>query len=377
MPIGWTANGQARRRQVYARTKGEALQKLRDLQAQRDSGLNVDPNRITLAQYLQFWLEQVARHSVRASTLNDYTRYVNTLIVPAIGPVQVRHLTGIRVQYFLNGLEEQRKSAALRLKVYGVLSSALRQGRRLGVVTHDPCSGVTPPRVQRREMLFLDVDQVATLLDVAATDRYHALFVLAATVGLRQGELFGLRWSDISLRAGTLSVSRSVVDARVHRSDGCLVTAPVTCDTKTLGSKRMIALPIIAIGALRKHRENMLSEGHLDYVFCDHDGGLLRKSNFSRRHWQPLVERLLKALPPEQELALQGLRFHDLRHSAAALRLSLGDNIKVAQELLGHSSIRTTGDLYGHLAPSAREESVRRLDTALRRARDTVHRRVK
>ncbi len=376
-PIAWTSNGQVRRRQVYAQTKGEALQKLRELQSQRDRGLSIEPNRLTVAQYFQFWLGQVARLSVRPSTLRDYTRYINTLIIPALGPIHVRRLTAIRIQCFLAELEERQKSPALRRKVYGVLSSALRLGRRLGIVTNDPCSGVTPPKVQRKEMLFLDVDQVAALLDVAATDRYYALFLLAVTVGLRQGELFGLRWADISLRAGTLAISRSVNEARVQRSDGRVVTRPAICETKTVGSRRMIMLPGIALGALRKHRRTMLAEGHLEHVFCDYEGGLLRKSNFLRRHWLPLVERFLRALPRGQADSLRCLRFHDLRHTAAALRLSLGDNIKVAQELLGHSSIRTTGDLYGHLAHSAREESVLRLDTAIRRAKSGVQRRAK
>lgn len=375
--LGPTSQGGIRRRQLYARTKSEALQKLRELQSQRDLGVHVEPSRLTVAQYFENWLVQIVRPSVRPSTLRDYKRYVNSRILPAIGSLQLRRLTAPRIQSVLAELEERHTSAALRRKVYVVLSSALRQAQRLGYLPNNVCFGVTPPRVPRREMLFLTSHQVAILLHVAENDRFFALIVLAATIGLRQGELFGLRWTDISLTNHTLTVSRSVAEDRITLPDGSGAMRPVICEPKTHGSKRTIRLPKVAADALRKHRREMLAEGHLEYVFCDTAGGLVRKSNFLRRHWKPLTDLLEEAVRSHKGSSLRGLRFHDLRHTAASLRLSLGDNIKVVQELLGHSTIRTTGDLYGHLAQSVQEESSRRLDGELRRAAGSLSRRAK
>ncbi len=323
---------------------------------------------MTTTEYFAYWLRDIARPSVRQSTLRDDHHYVNAVIAPAIGAVPLRRLSAIQIQSLLANLEKENMSPALRRKVYGVISSALRKAVRLGLIATNPCAAVTPPRVPLTKMRFLTVEQITTLIALARDDRHQALFVLATTVGCRLGELFGLMWSDIDFKSGTLSISRSVTEARENALDYHSPAKPMIVDPKTPSSRRQIRLPDMAVAALRDHRRKMLAEGHLVYVFCDENGGLLRRSNFIRRHWKPLVTALTIRLKADGVPEAR-LRFHDLRHSAAALRFSLGDNLMVAKVLLGHASIRTTGDIYGHLAHSVQDDSARRVDDALRRAR--------
>ena len=203
------------------------------------------------------------------------------------------------------------------------------------------------PRVPRKEFRVLDADEARRLLEAAKGDRLEALLVLALTTGMRQGELLGLQWEDVDLKNGTIYVRRTLLEV-----DGRLTTG----ETKS-GRNRRLDLPEIAVEALREHRKRMMAEGHPGpWVFCDTKGGPIRKNNLIRRWFKPLLE---KAGLPE-------IRFHDLRHTAATLLLTLGVHPKVVQERLGHSQISVTLDTYSHVLPSLQKQAASKLDAMFR-----------
>ncbi len=204
------------------------------------------------------------------------------------------------------------------------------------------------PRVRRREIKALDERQIAQLLGEAATDRLFPLYVLAVTTGLRFGELLGLRWEDVDLRARRLAIRHTLQD---------LAGKLQLNETKTEKSRRVVALTKRATASLRSHRANMLSEGHRasPWVFCDTRGNPLRQSNVTRRSFLPLLERA----------RLPKIRFHDLRHSFATLMLTQGEHPKVVQEMLGHSNVALTLNTYSHVLPSMQESAASRLDDRL------------
>jgi integrase len=195
------------------------------------------------------------------------------------------------------------------------------------------------------------------ILDAAKGDPFEALYVLALTTGMRQGELLGLKWEDIDLAMRTLQVKRTI--ARL------VGKGFITAEPKTTKSRRRIQLTKTAIEALRQHRtrqrEAKLAAGSAwneqGWVFCNAIGGPVEVGNMIRRSFRPI---LVKA-----ELPI--IRFHDLRHSAASLLLALGVHAKIVQELLGHSQISLTLDTYSHVLPSLQEEAVNRLDELLSR----------
>jgi integrase len=130
-------------------------------------------------------------------------------------------------------------------------------------------------------------------------------------------------------------------------------------EPKTATSRRRIDLPKIAVAALRRHRRRMLAAGHLGgHVFCDTDGGPIRKSNLIRRSFKPLLV----------EANLPDIRFHDLRHTAATLLLAQNVHPKVVQERLGHAQIHITLDTYSHVLPSMQKDATARLDRLLAKA---------
>jgi integrase len=199
----------------------------------------------------------------------------------------------------------------------------------------------------------LDSGGVQSLLEAARGDRLEALYHLALSTGLRQGELFALGWrSGVDLEAGEVRVRRTL---SWIKGEGYTFAPP-----KNESSRRIVRLRPEAVLLLRVHRKRMLEErmmgarkAELGLVFCSTVGTPLRRQNVQRRNFKPLLERA--GLPQE-------VRFHDLRHTFATLALSRGADVKTISHMLGHSSIRTTLDIYAHVLPQAQEDALKKLD---------------
>lgn len=228
---------------------------------------------------------------------------------------------------------------------HSLLRRALGQAVKWGTIPRNVCEAVEKPRAPKKPIKVLNKDQVDSLLTVAQEDRLYALYVLAVTTGLRQGELLALQWEDVDLDSDALSVRHTLLEM-----DGKLELV----EPKTAMACRKVDLPQMAVKALRRHRKQMLAEGHIgSCVFCDTKGGPIRKSNLIRRSFKPLLKNA----------GLPDIRFHDLRHTAATLLLVQGVNPKVVQERLGHAQISLTLDTYSHVLPSIQKEAASKLDS--------------
>ncbi len=162
---------------------------------------------------------------------------------------------------------------------------------------------------------------------------------------MRLGEMFGLCWQDVDLKAGTVSVRQSLAEIKGKLS----VNEP-----KTASSRRMIGLPQHAIAALEQHRKRQMAAGFAgsDFVFTNQHGTPLRRSHFHAAEYKPLLKRA----------GLPAIRFHDLRHTHATLCLLAGENAKVVQERLGHANVKITLDVYSHVLPSMKAGTAGKLD---------------
>ncbi len=352
LATGYDETGRRRRRVVYGSTKAAALEKLANLHTDSVLGCLVAPQRVTLKEFLERWLAEVAKPAVRPRTYQIYDWVIRKHIIHRIGGTPLQKLTAIHLQRLFTLMQNDRVSARTQQIVFTPLRRALRQAVWWGLLRHNPCDGVERPRAPRPHFTVLNVEQVASFLKAAKTDRLHALYVLAVTTGLRQGELLGLQWSDIDLNAAMLSVNHILEEATTKGT-------PRLAEPKTAKSRRRVELPKIAVAALRKHRRRMLAKGHVGgHVFCDTDGGPIRKSNLTRRSFKPLLSRA----------DLPDIRFHDLRHTSATLLLMEDVHPKVVQERLGHSQINVTLDIYSHVLPSMQKEATARLDRLLEKA---------
>lgn len=208
-----------------------------------------------------------------------------------------------------------------------------------------PVRGVTLPKLEHREVRFLSEDEMADLLAAVEPESW-LLVATAAYTGLRFGELCGLQADSLDLLKRRLRVTQTLRDVQGQLSLG---------PPKTAAGKRTVTLPASLADALAQHLK-----GSVGFVFTAPEGGPIRRSNFRRRVWTPATS----------QAGLAGLRFHELRHTHVAMLIAEGEHPKVIQARLGHASIRTTLDLYGHLMEGLDEAAAAALDARFKSATD-------
>lgn len=345
--------GRRRRRFLYAASQKQAAQALREALRRRDAGVMVTPGRETVEAFLLRWLDGI-RPTIRPRSWERYEEHVRLHLSPTFGALPLGKLSPLDVQAALGALLAQGLSPATVRRAYATIRRALSQGVRWRLVAVNVADLVDPPRVSRREMAALSPDEARTLLRAVEGDPLEALYVLAVTAGLRQGELLALRWASVDLAAATLGVTGTLTRTR---GAGLAITEP-----KSARSRRHVELSALAVESLRRHRLSQLErrvlaanvwEDH-DLVFAGPHGGFLGVSDLGRRYRRVLARA-----------GLRQVRFHDLRHTAATLLLGQGVHPKIVSEMLGHSTVAITLDLYSHVTPSMQRQAARTMDELL------------
>lgn len=345
-----------RQRDWYSgfKTKAEAERARTRLLRDIDTGRYVEPSKMTVAELLDEWLE-LSKNSVRESTWRSYNENVRLHVVPTLGSIVVQsltaaHLNSLYKNLLVSGRADHRGGLSPKTvrNIHVCLRLALSHAAKTNVVTRNVATDANPPRqsgLTGREMRTWSAEQLRHFLSNISGDRYFAAYVLAATTGMRRGEVLGLTWDDIDLGAKTVSVRQTLLSIRyeVKRSE-----------PKTQRSKRCIALDAYTVEALRVHKAHQdMERGHYhpspkfpNLVFTTEVGSPPQPDNFSK-----LFETLVK------RSGLPRIRFHDLRHTAATLALRQGIHPKVVSERLGHSTISMTLDLYSHAVPALQQEA--------------------
>lgn len=351
--LGYGPNGKRRRKSYYGKTRREVADRLKAAMHDHGQGLPIDAKRQTVKQFLEHWLENAVKPTIRPSTFSNYSSHVRVHLVPALGHVQLGELTPQDIHTFLNDELTSGLSPHTTSDIYHVLRRALGQAVRWGLLARNVAALVDPPRFEKTEMRYLTTSEALSLLEAVKGERMEAFYSVAVALGLRRGEALGLRWEDVDFDAGVLYVRRSL--QRIGKS--LQFTEP-----KTATSRRQINLPKATVTALRAHRVRQL-EGRVyvgskwqdnDLVFCTGIGTPYEPNNI-RRHFLRMLE----------QAGLQPMRVHDLRHTAASLMLAQGIPPKVISEILGHSRISITLDTYSHLMEPMRREAADKMDELL------------
>ena len=341
-------------RYIYAKTRKEAAQKLTKAMADRNGGIVFDDEKLTVSDFLDVWLCDCAKAAVRVSTFERYRSIADLHISPALGRLRLKSLTPAHVQGFYRGRLDSGLSPATVQKIHVVLHKALSQAVRWSLVPRNVTEAATAPRPSPKEMHPLSAEEARKLLEAARGDRLEALWVLAVHTGMRQGELLALKWTDVDLEAGKISVRRTLTREGGHYTLG---------EPKTKRSRRTVKLTGAAAEALRSHLSRQMADmerlGALyrdqGLVFTTDSGAPLNPSNVRNRNLRRLLPRA--ELPP--------IRFHDLRHTCATLLLSKNVHPKIVQEILGHATVAITLDTYSHVLPGMGDQAASALEDAL------------
>jgi integrase len=351
--LGYDSQGRTVRKVVSSTTRAEVAEKLKRLQRQLDDGLPAPDASLTVSQLLSRWHTDVLRHQVAPSAADNYKAIADNHIVPTLGKKKVVNLSSADIDRLLSQKLDSGLSVSTVRRIRSVFSQALDQGMRWGTVTRNVATLTRPPKSTRVEGRTLTPEQARQLLKALQGHRNQALYTLMLSTGLRRGEALGLRWSDFDEREAVVSVRR-----QLKREGGVLTTS----DTKTARSRRSINLPNPMVAELRAHRARQAAE-RLALGEAWQDSGFVFTSSVGTPMDPRNVHREFRGICRGAELG--DWHPHELRHSAASLMLAQGVKLQVVSEVLGHSSIRMTADVYGHILAPDRKAASEAMGAAL------------
>ena len=318
-----------KRKYLYGKTKKAVTDKLKERLSSGGMNLASEADTMLVGAYLDRWLPTV-RGTVKERTWRRHEEVVRLHLKPSLGKIRLKRLDALQIQSLYRAKLDSGLSPRTVQIIHTTLHKSLKQAVKWQLISLNIAEAVDPPRSTKKEIRPLNPEQVKLLLEVAKGTNLYALYLLAITTGMRQGELLGLKWEDVDLRTGTLQVRRTIFNGRV--------SAP-----KTSKGRRSIRLTEAAIQALQRHQR----QG--EWVFSSREGTPISCHNLTNRSWKPLLRKA----------GLPDTRFHDLRHTCATLLLTKGVHPKVVQEVLGHSNISITLDTYSHILPNMQKEAAR------------------
>jgi integrase len=358
---------EGKRKTFYGATEQEVQDKLVRGRNQQLEHIPFTDERLTVRHWLETWLENIRPPVIRPKSWVTYENHVRLHLIPRLGHIRLRKLQAQDVRDFMNERLEAGYSASAVRDFRAALRSALNQAMNDGLLNRNVAKLAKPPEVEPKTPDPYTLEEARQLLEAARGHRLEALFVAGIGLGLRNGECRGLQWTDIDFTQGLLTVRHNLLRVkRVRRGD--TIKNGESKSELLLGrpkSKKKIDpplhLPRVVLEVLQRHQVKQAEErllcgtkwrGDGNYVFTTHFGTPLEHA---AQEFYQLCDRA----------GLRRIRFHDLRHSAAALLIAKGIHPKALQELLRHSSIQMTYDLYGHLFDQVRRETADKMDLIL------------
>ncbi|MFH8870308.1 tyrosine-type recombinase/integrase [Streptomyces griseus] len=344
-------DGTRKRKTVYGGTWDECDAKRQKLVLRDRQGIPTPTRSARLSEWLPYWLEEFVRDDRKKTTYAKYETHVRRYLVPHIGSKRLETLGAADVRRMLTAVTAQA-SAATAKESHRVLRSALTAACREELISRNVVKLVPAPRIQSRELKPWDLEETTTFLKAARKDPLYAAFVLAVTLGLRRGEVLGLRWSDIDLERRMLTVRNQI--QRVQKE----LYADSTKNRRT----RAIPVPLMCVAPLRWQRLRQTAQRDAAgrawqdsaYVFTTRTGRTIEPRNLSRS-----FERIT------EDAGLRRVRLHDARHGCATILFAAGVPARVVMEILGHSQIAVTMNIYTHVSDANRREAMGHMDRLL------------
>ncbi|MBT9140180.1 MAG: Tyrosine recombinase XerC [Dehalococcoidia bacterium] len=310
----------------------------------------IDQDNTTVGQWLNTWLHDYKKSSVRLTTWESYEMIARTYLAPAIGALALQDLRPEHLQKLYNDKQQSGLSARTVRYIHTIIHAALKQAVKNQLVFRNAAEATTLPKQEKSQVRAMTISEQADFLQVVQDTRMAPAFIVLLATGLRRGELLGLRWRNVDLALARISVEENLVRTN---SVSAYYQPP-----KTEKSKGQIPLNNTALDALKDHRKAMLAAGYCSPdkpVFCTKNGTPYIPRNFSRT-----FEKLRDKANISKDITV-----HTLRHTFATRLLEAGVSLKEAQELLRHENIATTADVYSHVSVEMKQAAVNKLDQNL------------
>jgi integrase len=339
-----------RRLTKYGKTQKEVREWIKETLAKIDGGLTYEGTKITLERFVELWLggKELAR---RPKTVLQYRQITTQHILPILGKMRLQEIRPVHIkQLYMLKKNEGRGDRTVQM-IHTTLHNVLKHAVREGILGRNPVEAVERPKVEQAEMLTLNEEQARQFLITATGSMFEAVYYLALTTGMREGELLGLKWSDLDWNKGVLFVQRQLQQIE---GQGYVLVPP-----KTKAGRRHIKVGLGTLKQLEAHRERQALERAAagerwqenDLIFPTTIGTLLDYKRVTSE-----FKRILK------RAGLPDLRFHDLRHTSISSLLEMGMSINTVQRRAGHTKASTTVDIYGHSSVRSQEDAAEKIE---------------
>ena len=356
--IGHKENGDSIFRYIYAPTQKELTAKLRqEITAYQGVDLTED-SKITLSEWLDYWLDAIMAGTIRPSTLNGYRRYADLYIKPYLGDKQISKITPADVQKMYEVLKARGRvkehaqyghqlSGSMVHSIHTMFHEAMKAAEESHIIAKNPTENIPVPKANPKPKQILNDDQLEQFMKAIKHDAvWHDFFYTELTTGLRRGELIALQWEDLNFETGVLTVNK-----QAYTVNGELQIIP----PKTKASVRKLVLPPAVLAVLREYRRKVDSRWMFPSpVKADRP----ITPGVARRRLQTILERA----------ECKRVRFHDLRHTFATLALENGMDVKTLSAMLGHVSAATTLDIYTHITDDMQRTAAANIDRGIGKA---------
>lgn len=362
---GRNDNGRQIQRSVYGKTRKEVAEKLNAILYQKQCGSYVTPNNILVEDWLDQWLKNYAIISIRPSTYINYEGYVFNHVIPVFGNIPLQDVTPVIVQNFYNQKFESGRadgkgglSAKTIRNMHNMIHQAFEQAKVNGIIMNNPADGAVIPRQEKKEMRVLSVQEQKALLSVLHIHRLGFAILFDLATGLRIGELCALKWSDVNFNKRTIKISRTlqrIKKSKLEQIYGESTTAIIEGNVKTNSGFREIPLPDKIFEKLLVHRQKQIDEINYYGGFYNDKGYIFTMplgTCVEPHTMRDAFEFLLK------EADIKHANFHALRHTFATRAIENGVNVKTLSDILGHSQVQITMDLYCHTSLDLMRDSM-------------------
>jgi len=337
LTIGYDDHGKQKRKAFYGKTKREVQEKMAAAKLELYQGTYIEPSKITVGEWMDEWYETYRKRYVRKTTSSLSLTAIKQ-IEPILGKIKLKDLRRDTVQKFINNMNDNDFSATYIKTVVGVLRLALEQALKNGMIPQNVASKLKTPEYQRKEKVILTPEEQKSFIKAAQSNKYGDLILLLLATGIRIGEAKALTWNDIDFEVGTLKINKGLIDIKL---EGEIIRE--IGSTKTKSSNREIPLLPSVLKMLQIKKEHD-PPNDMNLLFGGFKNGYMSSSRPRR-----IIKQILEEAKIDKRLTP-----HSLRHTFATRGLEKGIELKVMQELLGHSSIKMTADIYAHLDFSAK-----------------------
>lgn len=360
--IGRDEKGKQIQKSIYGKTRRSVVEKLTEIQYSIDNNAYVDVTNYTVGEWLDIWLKDYKKNLIKPTTLATYINRIDNHLKPNLGHIKLKDLTSHRVQQLVNKLIDDNMSPKHIAGIINVLKASIEQAIKNDMLNKNVVNNIVTPKIITKKAEILTVDEQVKFIELCKTTYLGNVFIFSLGTGMRIGEVLALTWSDVNFINNTITISKTI-NITKNYDDPESKWVKSFGSVKTDSSNRIIPImtPIRKLLLEQMDYQDELKTKASE-LYCNKDDLV-----FTTQIGTPLDPRNMQRTfhTIRKQAGINHISIHSLRHTFASRGLENGVDLKVMQDLLGHSSIKMTADLYTHVLPNTKALEISKLEGSI------------